>query len=507
MTNSAPLPASDDEPQRPPSNRWRRRIGPGSIDRAGPSVVVLGVLLLALVVALSRAAPAGQPSLSPLPSASDPDTNSRDLYVTPLGSDAAEGTVSDPLRTLQAAADRVEPGMTVWIEPGTYEGFHVRRSGATGRPITFAAARDADGAVIVSARSGANTIDLHASHDVSLIGLEITGAQGQYHAGVMMERASGIRISASTIHHNQSFGIEVRFSDNVIISGNDISHNAVGIRLYGEGDSSSVHDVMIINNHIHDADAMVVNDDAPDNDFGANAIIWHKVDGLTIARGNQVWANRAASHDYGTDGGAFEIWGSSNMRIEENTAWDNENVLESGTDGESCANISFLRNTAFGNGWGLLLRCASDSLIAHNTLDRLQDYAFELTDHQAGNRFAGSIANLQIVNNIVNGSRLYAIRTPLPEVVLDYNLVWNPGNAIIETPEDGDAFDLSHFSQRTGYELHGLVSDPLFVDPDAHDYHLLATSQAVDSGLALAGEAFVGGAPDRGRYETSPQSQ
>ena len=182
----------------------------------------------------------------------------------------------------------------------------------------------------------------------------------------------------------------------------------------------------IEDNRIHDNDSMIVDDPAPDNDYGANGIVWHKVTGATVAVGNQLWGNRASSHDYGTDGGAFEIWGSSNVEIEGNVAWDNDNVVETGSDGPECRNISFRRNVAYAVnfGVGLILRCASDSLIANNVFDGLRNYAFELSDRSSGTSFARSIDGLRIVDNIVVGSLVYAIRNDLPaSVVLDYNLL------------------------------------------------------------------------------------
>lgn len=44
----------------------------------------------------------------------------RTWIVSPAGDDDGEGTEADPLRTLQAAADRVEPGDTVLVRAGTY---------------------------------------------------------------------------------------------------------------------------------------------------------------------------------------------------------------------------------------------------------------------------------------------------------------------------------------------------------------------------------------------------
>lgn len=52
--------------------------------------------------------------------------------------DSGPGTLAQPLCTVQAAADRVLPGQTVEVAPGTYaEDVTVRRSGEPGKPITF----------------------------------------------------------------------------------------------------------------------------------------------------------------------------------------------------------------------------------------------------------------------------------------------------------------------------------------------------------------------------------
>jgi parallel beta-helix repeat protein len=466
---------------------------------------VVSLLVLAGVGALAvQAGPRPAPSVAPLPTITPPPEGSGDLYVSPSGVDGAGGDRSSPLRTIKAAADRATPGVTIWLAAGAYDGFTVSSSGTTGSPITIAGMAGVTATIEPAGRDA--TIDLSAAHDITLLNLTIEGPHGQALDAIRMEHSARIVVAGSKIENSVSgFGIEVRYSAEVTISGNEIAHNGVGIRLYGEDDPASVHDVLIEHNAIHDSDSMIVNDAAPDNDFGANAIIWHKVTGTTIARDNQIWSNRAASHDYGTDGGAFEIWGSSNMEITGNTAWDNVNVLETGSDGPACSNISFTRNTAFttNRGVGLILRCASDSLFAHNVLDRVEDYAFELSDRSGGNHFANSIAGLRIVDNIVVGTPLYVIRNDLPaSVTLDYNLAWETGGALAQLPGHGTISSLADLTRISGYEVHGVMADPRFVDGAAHDYRLVAGSAALDRGIPIApGEAFLGPAPDIGRYE------
>lgn len=54
----------------------------------------------------------------------------RFLYVEPNGNDEeADGSVAAPFRTIQRAANTAEPGDTVIVRPGVYEGFRTRRGG------------------------------------------------------------------------------------------------------------------------------------------------------------------------------------------------------------------------------------------------------------------------------------------------------------------------------------------------------------------------------------------
>ena len=69
---------------------------------------------------------------------------SADYYVSKTGSDNNSGTVSQPFRTPQKAADVANPGDTVFIENGTYADedndgriIDMRRSGTAGQFITF----------------------------------------------------------------------------------------------------------------------------------------------------------------------------------------------------------------------------------------------------------------------------------------------------------------------------------------------------------------------------------
>jgi acid phosphatase type 7 len=414
-------------------------------------------------------------------------------YVAMTGSDAATGSLDSPFRTIQHAVDVAPAGSEIQVRGGTYAGFSVTRGDLTVKNYPHEIA-------LVSDSGRVNVISVSGVKNVTLQTLAVEGGATQWGAGIRVENSSGVTIDSATLRNNRSFGIKLKSSSQVTIRNSDISGNETGIEVDGGGAN-----VTISSNAIHDNNRMVVNDSSPNNDRGANGVVAYHVTGPMLVTGNRIWGNRATSMDYGYDGGAFEVYGSSNITYSGNTMWDNENVLETGTDGAACDGIRFTRNTAYGaasvpgHALGLILRCASNSLFAHNTLDGLDVFAWDVTAQASS--FGGSIDGLRIVNNVVTACRVYSIDSALPaSVQIDYNLGWNPGGTVAYVAGRGSTASLATFQSWTGYETRGVSSDPLFVAPGDRDYTLQATSPAIDRGLFL-GEPALGTAPDLGRFE------
>ncbi|WP_207485263.1 choice-of-anchor Q domain-containing protein [Arenibaculum pallidiluteum] len=99
-----------------------------------------------------------------------------DLYVSTSGSDSGSGTSSSPFRTIAKAAQAAQPGTTVHVAPGTYEGgFSTSKSGTASAPITFVS--DVKwGAKIVPPASSGNGVAWNNSGDyVHIKGFEVDG--------------------------------------------------------------------------------------------------------------------------------------------------------------------------------------------------------------------------------------------------------------------------------------------------------------------------------------------
>jgi hypothetical protein len=256
------------------------------------------------------------------------------------------------------------------------------------------------------------------------------------------------------------------------------------------------------------------NDRAVDNSRGANGINLYRAQGPVRIEGNTFRSNFNPRPRPGTDagGGAIEVYATGDVTITGNLITDSS-VMETGTEDDiPCPRIVFTRNVA----WrgpnapqqdGLVLRCASESLVAHNTLHGLDDFAFDLI-HRAG-AFGGSIAGLRVVNNIVTGGRAYSIDNAMPaSVVIDYNLVWNPGSAVrmgefvAYVASRGNTSSTDQM-RAWGLDRRGVSGDPRYVDLAGGDLRILPTSPAIDAALPLAGvnDEVPDGRPDVGRYE------
>jgi parallel beta-helix repeat protein len=441
--------------------------------------------IVTLLIAMSAVAPAAAQATG-------------SVYVSTTGSDLNAGTAVSPWRTLQKAATSAPAGSIVYIRAGTYVGFTVTRPSLTFRPY---------GSELVTVNGDAAhpfVIRVSATNHVTIQGLTVQAAPNVYGAGIKVEKlASAVTITGNVIRNNRSFGVLLENTSLTTVSANTISGNETGVQV-----SWASNGVSITGNTIANNNRMIVNDSTPYNDRGANGVVFYKATGPISVTSNLIYGHRAASTDYGQDGGAFEIYGSSNLTISGNTLYNNLNVLETGTDGTlACSNIVFTRNVAYGGpdggakSQGLVLRCASSSLIANNTFSDLDDFVYYLTQNGA---FSGSIGSLRIINNVASQTttKVYSMEAGLPTTLqIDYNLSYNAsGGSIAWVSGYGNTPLLSTFRTWTRFDLHGVQGSPRFSDTL---FHLATGSPAIDHGTTISGVTvtFLGTAPDIGRFE------
>ena len=343
-------------------------------------------------------------------------------YVALTGSDANAGTQSSPWRTLQFAVAHAAAGTTVDVAAGTYTGFTVTHPGLS---IVGAGA----GQTIISGMGGGSNVISIAAASTSISNVSVNGCTPVDLAGVgngyenggsgniaIASTGSGATISNVVITGRQAtnayglpfgcYGVVARAANNVTVTGSDISGTGAAVFLRQGGDND-----VVTNNKIHDNTLMIRNTPLPYDDFGGDGIGTSSLNPVhaILISGNTIYDNSARSHDYGTDGSAFDIYGAYNLTITKNVAYNNENVIETGSGvgpGGGCGNFRVTENqfsgllpgSTFGHGDGIIVRCARDSIFSGNTMTGLTWWAFWLTPRAA---MPTEADNLTISNNTI----------------------------------------------------------------------------------------------------------
>lgn len=403
------------------------------------------------------------------------------FYVAPSGDDANPGTEEAPWRSLQHAFDATPAGGIAYMRGGTYQGASLTRSGV-------AVASYAGETAVVN-----GTVEIRGVIAAMIHGLVAQSATETFRAGFHIVDSQGVTLTSNVARGN-SLGIFLENTTASALVGNTMTGNAYGLEVHGRTDGTTVSGNTITQNNGY-----------LDPGRSAGGVNFYRTSGGITFAGNTVSHNREV---------ALEIYGASDLLISGNVLTGSNDLIETGTEsGWSCNNLRVIHNLGYNSGTtephesGFYLRCASNSLVAHNTLVGLDRFAFGL---MSGGPFGGSIENLRIVNNIAAYGRPYSLDSCLPNsVTIDYNLTQPTagplnGDAVAWVAcQSTQAHSIEELRAMTGYDVNGALADPRFVNVAAGDYGLGADSPAIDAALTLSGinDGYVGSAPDTGRWE------
>jgi hypothetical protein len=354
--------------------------------------------------------------------------------VAATGDDRNSGTAARPLRNLNAAMRLATPGSVIELGTAHYPPVTVRSpsitiSSAPGQHATI------DGRVGI-----ADNVLVLADH-VTLSNLTISGCTPDRSPSSSLEvsgsagvrvgaNADGTQLRALSVSSNYGtnsdglsfgcYGITIN-GNGTVVEDSRLSHNGYGVFVYG-----SASGTIIRNNMIYDNNVLIRNTRTSSNDdFGADGIGFTNTDNA-LAEGNWVFGNVGPSHDFGTDGGAFEIFNSSTIVMKGNVAYQNADVVETGAGpGGQCVGNSFVGNTASGAGTmaqshpsvGMILRCANSMTISNNTLANFDWWTFWIYQPSlAGGGWGGDVKGLAITGNTISqqaNSVVLSMTTPM----------------------------------------------------------------------------------------------
>jgi parallel beta-helix repeat protein len=261
-------------------------------------------------------------------------------WVSPSGNDFGPGSEQKPWRTLQHAADKAEPGMTIHVLPGTYflsQPIISEKSGTTAARIRFVAEPHWAAKLVTTAEQAwANT-----GANVDIVGFDISAASGRttmlVHAEGAFDRVldnrvhdihpqtgacpsgAGIMVGGGadfqtvsgnvvynigppvSAHCNQMHGIYIGTSHNTVTNNLCFNNGGLGIHVWGSAPS---HNLVVNNTLFGNWRGVVVgsqnSNPARDNYVANNIVYKHSgvgiyeqgVSGGNVYRNNLVYGNQ-----------------------------------------------------------------------------------------------------------------------------------------------------------------------------------------------------------------------
>lgn len=359
-------------------------------------------------------------------------------YVSPTGSDAANGTSSrSPVATLARASQLpLKAGDRLLLaRGGSWTGtLRLAASGTSRAPITVGAY--GTGALPRLAGSSGSCVDVTGAR-VAVADLHVDGCAW-----------AGVRVA----------GDDVRV-ERVLATG-----SWAGIQVDTGADRAKV-----LRNEVRDNDRMAPGTDGPDDDYGAFGILVNG-DGAEIAW-NTITGQEAISPDYGSDGSAVEVYGAIGTRVHHNRAFGNRAFTELGH-----------ARTA-------------DTVYAYNVSVSDVPYAEFLVTRGSGNHFGPVVGTVAVHNSVLHTGRgaqgFWCGGTCSPAVLtLVGNVLHVAGRAGWSDVGAVGSSDNVFWGGALEVPLGpgDRYADPRFTSPTTGDLALGAGSPAVDrAGLGTAG--------------------
>jgi len=389
-----------------------------------------------------------------------------DYFVKNGGNDAADGlSLATAWATLVHAADVVGPGDTVHVSDGGYQGFYLTTSGTAGNPITF----KAEGSAVQITADNPTTPDGINLEGASWVVIDGFVVNDRTRTGVRAVTASHVTVRNCSLGHNGRWGILTGFVDDFLAENNEAHHSQAEHGIYV---SNSCDRPVVRGNHVHDnhANGLHFNGDAS---LGGDGLVQNALVENNVIFGNGVGGGSGINMDGGVNG-----------VIRNNLLYDNH-----------ASGISLYRIDASAG--------ASGNLIVNNTIVNAADgrWCVNIADGSTGNVVRNNILyNLHPFRGVI-----VVDASSLPGFSSDYNSLMD------RMSPDGDTTILDLVGwQALGYDAHSFVATPAqhFLVPGS-DFHLLASSPAIDAGTATGappsdlegGPRPVGGAVDLGAYE------
>ena len=433
----------------------------------------LGAALLGLIV-LGAAAPA----------------HSAEWFVSPGG--VGTGSGSFPFGRIQDALNAARAGDVITVAPGTYaETLTTVRDGAAGAPITLRAAQPR---TAVATRAGRV---LSVGHAYLLVeGLVLDGQYGPDDTVRVTSAGNFLELRNVEVRRSSRDLIDLGSPEGVVIDGCLIHHalNPVG----GRSDAHGVVGGAVRNLTIRDTEIHTFSGDGVQVDPGRTAPGWDQV---TVER-SKIWLAPLPAPENGFAAGVVP----------------GENAIDTKQAATNIRSRLVVRDTiAFG------FRAGITNMAAFNLKDYVDatidgvtvfdsEIAFRLRGAAAG---AHVLVKNAVVHDVLTAFRyeddIQDLRIWNSTVGLNVTRVFQAASAPAATLDVRNLLTIQPLPAAFLAPSNLRVAVSAFVNAAAHDYHLAASSPAVDAGDRLTDvtvdrdgvERPQGGAYDIGAYEAA----
>jgi len=415
-----------------------------------------------------------------------------DLYVSPSGNNTNSGlTIDDPLKTIQYACSVILADSlnhhTIHLADGIYSPSTNSEFFPVNIPDFISLCGENETGVILNAEGMAEVIKLFYKENVTISDLTITNGNAYKDGGGIYCSSSSPILKNVTITGNSAGskggGIYCESSnpslEDVTITGNSTdAYQGKGGGIYCESSNPSLENVMITGNLAGNGGGIFCHSSSP------------SLENVTIT------GNLAGN------GGGIYCRSSSpsleNVMIMNNRAVDDGGGIFCDNSSPSLGNVTITGNSAEDKGGGIYCWGSSPSL---ENVMIMNNWAVD----DGGGIFCKASSNPTLVNCIVwNNS---------PQEV-EFASDWDPSTITIAYSDiEGGLDAIVTNNNGTVNWLDGNIdADPLFVDAEMGNYHLIEDSPCIDTGIAyfeyegevlvdLSEDEYIGIAPDMGAYE------
>lgn len=375
------------------------------------------------------------------------------------GNDSASGTSQSTAWKSLAKMNSYgfQPGNIINLKRGSFwtGGLIISKSGTATNPILFRAYGDGTNPIFENPGDGVtNTCAVRING--SYVTVENILARNAFYSGFY-------------INQNANYNI---------IRNSEVTNSGVGALINGNNN-------LVTGNYIHDL-KMIVNDSGGTNDWGAVGVMI--MNGPNEISYNRMINCRAPSYDFGYDGGAVEIYlnygNADNSSFHHNYAENTDGFIEIHSKNlvYSANNVTVAQNVVVntktffdigmpGYGGGHELKSAQNIKVEQNT------YVDAVLRPQTD--WVGSIFSF------------HGVTPTASQVYVRNNIVYEM-NASNISHIDGfthtnNIYYLNPQGSSLGFTLNSTekIMDPQFIDLTQNDFHLRATSPAINAGVNL----------------------